>query len=207
MQLSPEELPENGYVILDKMDHLELVPFVQAYLKKSTLYSIAYFAANALVVVLMVFYFLLSLHQNKGFSAGKGFSYLAYGIGLAFLLIPLHEYIHVLAYRSQGAKNTSYDANLKKFYFMALADRFVANKREFTIVALAPFVAITLGLLIALLFTGPYWSFTMLGMMFTHTACCSGDFGLLSYFEFNRHKSPVTYDDNTNRVSYFLGKE
>jgi hypothetical protein len=29
----------------------------------------------------------------------------------------------------------------------------------------------------------------------------------LSYFEINKHKQPVTYDDNANRVSYFLGKE
>jgi hypothetical protein len=207
MQLSPEELPENGYVILDKMDHLELVPFVQAYLKKSTFYSIAYFLANALIIVLGAFYFVFVLHYNKDLKATKVLSHLSYGALLAFLLIPLHEYIHVLAYRSQGAKNTSYDVNLKKFYFLALADRFVANKREFTIVALAPFVTITLGLLAALPFAGQYWNFAIFGMLFTHTMCCSGDFGLLSYFEFNKHKQPVTYDDNANRVSYFLGKE
>jgi len=60
-------------------------------------------------------------------------------LAIAFALIPSHEYIHVLAYKSKGAKNTSCDANLKKFYFMAIAYRFVANKKEFQIVALAPF--------------------------------------------------------------------
>ena len=34
---------------------------------------------------------------------------------------------------------------------------------------------------------------------------CSGDFGLLSYFEFNKDKQVVTYDDIENKISYFYG--
>jgi len=35
---------------------------------------------------------------------------------------------------------------------------------------------------------------------------CAGDFGILSYFEFNKEKQVVTYDDVENNVSYFYGK-
>ncbi|MBK7234060.1 MAG: DUF3267 domain-containing protein [Saprospiraceae bacterium] len=122
------------------------------------------------------------------------------------LLIPLHEYIHVLAYKSQGATNTSYDVNLKKFYFMALADKFVANKREFKIAALAPFIVITTTLIILLFLANTNLKLTISAVLFAHTAMCSGDFGLLSYFEFNKEKQIVTYDDVENKISYFYGK-
>ena len=35
---------------------------------------------------------------------------------------------------------------------------------------------------------------------------CSGDFGLLNYFEFNKEKQIVTYDDVENKISYFYGQ-
>lgn len=35
---------------------------------------------------------------------------------------------------------------------------------------------------------------------------CSGDFGLLSYFEYHKNKHVVTYDDVENQISYFYGK-
>jgi hypothetical protein len=119
--------------------------------------------------------------------------------------VPLHEYIHVLAYRSQGAVNTSYAANLKKFFFMALADKFVANKKEFEVVALAPFVVISMAAVILFLVLSKEWQLSMAGLLLAHTAMCSGDFGLLSYFEMHKDKQVVTYDDVENKLSYFYG--
>ena len=141
-----------------------------------------------------------------GYSFGDQFAHLSYGIALAFVLLPLHEYIHVLAYKSQGATNTSYGANLKKFYFMAIADKFVANRKEFTIVALAPFAFITASLVLILYFVSSTWEITILGVLLTHTSMCSGDFGLLSFFAFHKDKDVATYDDKENGVSFFYGK-
>jgi hypothetical protein len=135
----------------------------------------------------------------------EGLTYLAYGLAIAFALLPVHEFIHAVAYKSQGAEKTSYDASLMKFYFLAVADRFVANRKEFQVVALAPFIVITSVLLILLLLTDPFWRMAVLGILLTHTAFCSGDFGLLSYFAFHKDKEVVTYDDKGNKVSYFYG--
>jgi hypothetical protein len=89
---------------------------------------------------------------------------------------------------------------------MAMADQFVASRREFRLVALAPFLLINL-VSIFLFFTVPLaWTYTVLGTLLTHTAFCSGDFGLLSYFEFHQDKEVVTYDDKENQVSYFYGR-
>ncbi|MFN8354515.1 MAG: DUF3267 domain-containing protein [Spirosomataceae bacterium] len=206
MNLRPEELEANGYHLLDKLGHQELVPFIRTYLKKPTLFSRAYYLCNFLLFGLIGYYFMVDF-SSPSYDIGVRFTHFSYGIALAFLLLPLHEYIHVLAYKSQGASNTSYDANLKKFYFMALADKFVANRKEFRVVALAPFVAITTGLVLLALVVPPQWTLTVLATLLAHTAMCSGDFGLLSYFDFHRGKQLVTYDDIEHHISYFYGKE
>lgn len=205
MKISPDELTGHGYVLIDKLEHRELVPFVRRYMKKRTNYSTFYYVAN-LVIFALTGYLLMAGFKQPDFSIGSRFTHFCYGLAMAFALVPLHEYIHVLAYKSQGAIHTSYDANLKKFYFMALADKFVANKKEFEIVALAPFVLITAVFSTLLFFVNANWNLTIAGVLLAHTGMCAGDFGLLSFFEFHKHREPVTYDDVENKISYFYGK-
>lgn len=206
MDIKPEELSAKNYVMLDKLGHKELVPFIRTYLKKWTKYSIIYYLSN-LTVFGLAGYFFVKGYNSADYSFGDRFTHFAYGLAIAFALLPLHEYIHVLAYKSQGAKNTSYDANLKKFYFMAIADNFVANKREFEIVALSPFIFITTTLTLILFIVKPNWTLTIIGILLTHTAMCSGDFGLLSYFQFHKDKEVITFDDKENGISYFYGRQ
>lgn len=206
MKLKPQELEANGYQLLDTLNHREIVPFVRMYIKKRTRFSILYTLSNILAGALVILFIVINMVFEKT-APGTIVTHLSYGIALAFALTPLHEFIHVLAYKSQGAEKTSYDANLKKFYFMAMADHFVANRKEFQIVALAPFISISAGFLLSLLFTGPLWSLTVAGILLTHTAFCSGDFALLSYFDFHKELDVLTYDDKANRISFFYGKK
>ena len=129
------------------------------------------------------------------------------GLLLTFALVPFHELIHGTAYKLLGAKKTSYDVHLKKFYFLAIADKFVTNKREFKIIALAPFLIISLTLLIVSVFMEEPWKVTIFTTLLIHSIACSGDFALLSYFEFNKEKEVVTYDDKENNVSLFYARE
>jgi len=205
MKIKPDELKNEGYVLMDSLGHKELIPFVRKYLKKKTKISLLYTIVNIAIAIGTLFWFWKN-YEIDGFSIGNGIIQFSYGMALAFGLIPLHEYIHVLAYKSQGAKNTSYDANLKKFFFMAIADKFVACKKEFQIVALAPFAVISSILLVLLLLVSNLWVFTILGILLTHTAFTSGDFGLISYFEFHNDKEIVTYDDKSSKISYFYQK-
>jgi hypothetical protein len=173
-------------------------------MKKRTKYSVFYYISNFIAFGLVGYFFVQGYHLPN-YSLGDRFAHFSYGLAIAFALLPLHEYIHVLAYKSQGATNASYDANLKKFYFMALADKFVANKKEFEIVALAPFIIITSLLTVLFFIVNTNWILTISSVLLAHTAMCSGDFGLLSYFEFNKKKQVVTYDDIENKISYFYG--
>jgi Putative zincin peptidase len=205
MELKPEELKEHGFILLDSLDHQQLIPFVQKYIKKNTTISWSYTIINIFFFSSIV-YWIWSCIYIENIKFLDCFSYLSFGIFFVFLLIPIHEYIHVLAYKSQGAQQTSYDVNWKKFYFMALAHQFIADKTEFHIVALAPFVVITTILGLLLLLVNGLWHFTILGTLLMHTAACSGDFGILSYFYFHKEKDLVTYDDIENKISYFYGK-
>jgi len=205
MPLQPEELEKNGYVLLDSLGHKDLAPFIRTYLGKRNWYSVLYYLSNLLIFGYVVYLFVKGFN-GPDYDLGNRFNHFSYGLGIAFLLLPLHEYIHVIAYKSQGATNTSYAANFKKLYFMALADRFVAGRKEFEVVALAPFVVITAILVLFLCFSESAWLLTVAGTLFTHTAMCSGDFGLLSYFEWHKDKQVVTFDDVENGVSYFYGK-
>lgn len=204
MNIKPDELTEKGYVLLEKLDHNELVPFIRTYINRRTKYSILYYFFNAIAFGLAGYFFVEGFN-SPDFDFFSRFTHFSYGLAIALLLLPLHEYIHVLAYKSQGAKNTSYAANFKKFYFMALADKFVANQKEFVIVALAPFVFITTMFTMLFFIVPDAWSLTIVGTLLAHTAMCSGDFGLISYFEYNKDRQIVTFDDVEQKLSYFYG--
>lgn len=205
MKLKPDELPENGYILLDQLGHQDLVPFIQTYMKKRTKFSVFYYICNLLIFGITGYLLVLDF-DTESYSFGAKFTSFSFGLALALLLLPIHEYIHVLAYKMNGAKNTSYDANIRKFYFMALADKFVANKREFQIVALAPFLIISSILICFIFGSDQNWTLTWVATLLAHTAMCSGDFGLLSYFDYHQDKEVVTYDEVENNISFFYGR-
>jgi hypothetical protein len=189
-------------VLLDELNHQDIIPFAQANLKNNNRWSKAYLGFNILFLAWSGYLVGAGLAQDRADEILTRFSM---GLGIALLLIPLHEWIHVVAYRSVGAQETSYAAQWKKFYFMALAHRFVADERAFQRVALAPFVVITASFTIAALVLPTPWNALAVGTLLLHTAFCSGDFALLSYFEKHRARKVVTYDDVPSGVSYFYG--
>lgn len=205
MPLQPDTLKENGYILLDELEHKELLPFIQKYMKEKTFFVAFYYFCNVFFLGLVGFLFTYG-YEEVEYSFANRLSHFSYGVLIALALIPIHEYIHVLAYKSQGAQNTSYDVNWKKFYFMALAHEFVANKKQFTIVALAPFTVITVSFIIAFVFANTNWAMTFAATLLAHTAMCGGDFGLLSYFEFHKDKTIVTFDNIYEKKSYFYEK-
>jgi len=205
MRIDPKDLESSGYVLMDQLDHQQLILFVREYLRKATGAAMAYTAINLLILAFVVVLFWMEIESGRG-TVGELFTRLAYGMAIAFALVPIHELIHGIAYKGLGAPRTSYAMNLPKFYFLAMADRFVANRREFRIVALAPFMTITLVGAVVFAMADLPVRFMVLGMVMTHTAFCSGDFGLLSYFEYHAHRDPVTYDDRASGLTFFYGR-
>ena len=206
MKLKPEELEENGYILLDEMNHAEIVPFVKKFLHKRTGFSSFYYFSVIVSFSSLLFISVKSFHLGI-YTFNNILLQILSGVLLTLALIPIHELIHALAYKLLGAKKTSFDANLKRFYFLAIADHFVTSKREFIMIALAPFLVISLTLLMTSYFSGDGWRVALFTTLTIHSLACSGDFALLSYFEFNRQKNVVSYDDKENKVSFFYGRE
>lgn len=202
MQLTKHDLNSQDFELLEKLDHQELIPFIRQNLKQRSKTAIIFNGLNLIFFLIGLGLFAFDVHRNQ-LSIGDWLFRYSLGFLLAFLLVPLHEYLHVWAYKSQGAKQTSLAANFKKFYFMALADGFVANAKQFRIIALTPFVVISLLCLLLMPFVPYVWFITLWGVLLCHAAMCSGDFGLLAFYELNKHKTIYTYDDVPNKLSYF----
>jgi Putative zincin peptidase len=129
------------------------------------------------------------------------------GVFLFFIiLLPVHELIHGLFYKLFGATNISFAGEWRKLIFYCVADGFVITSNAFVFIALAPFVIISTVLVIAMLFSSGSFFYLLFGSLILHTGGCFGDFSLASYFYNNRKKKPVTYDDASNKKSYFFIK-
>lgn len=206
MKTQPEFLESSGYTLLDRLDHKELVPFVQQYLFRMSFWPLLYLFFILVSFTSLIVLFFHGDFVYPEFSVEDALSKAMLGFASAFLLIPLHEYLHAIAYRICGAREVSFDADLKKLIFMAIAHRFVASAREFRFVAIAPFAFISLSAIAALPFLPGNYSIAALALVFTHAAFCGGDFAMLAYLDFHKDKTVVTWDDKVRKETWFYGK-
>ena len=109
---------------------------------------------------------------------------LPFGFGV-LVILPLvvpHELIHGLAFRLLGAGRVVYGAEWRQLVFHASAPGFPVGPRGMTFVALAPFAAVTPGL-VALAIGGDVpWAWGSIGALLMHTQGCLGDFAMVNYF-------------------------
>ncbi len=129
-------------------------------------------------------------------------------IGVAFagffVLLPIHEFIHGLAFKRIGALKVGYGYSLKSLIVYAYSQNFLTTTREVAFVAVMPFLIITAGLVTGWILLPAYpvfWGFSLV----IHTLGCVGDFVLINYHRKNRHRTIYTYDDVENeRKTYFF---
>ena len=204
MELSKEALQTKG-TLLDEMNHAEIVEFLRPYMRFRGNWIRLFWFLNFLA--------LLALVASALLSASKGFhvfvSQLSYGLALFFLVLPLHEGIHGLAYRYFGAKRVLFRAEWKKLVVYAMADGFVADRKELFWVAILPFLLLNSLILVLALFVFPSYATMFYSLLLIHCSGCVGDFALINYFALNSHRTIVTYDDAEQRKSYFyvLGEQ
>ena len=206
MKLKPEDLEKEGYVLLSSLHHDELIPFLkESFDTRSTVIKRYHLFLVILLLVLVLMFFFDIEGSGKAIWSDR-LLFISAGVLASLLIIPVHELLHAWAYKYLGASSTSFDANWKKLYFMAMADQFVVNYREFRIVALTPLVVISVICLILLLLPIGIWKFSVMVFFLLHSTFCSGDIALLNYFEAHQENGMVTYDDKQARMSYFYEK-
>jgi hypothetical protein len=119
------------------------------------------------------------------------------------LIIPLHEGFHIIPFFLAGARDIRIGMNLKQYIFYVTAHKHVATAGQFRIVALIPFILVTLVLLFLILFLPGLWKWSLSVLLFVHTTMCAGDFALLNFYWLNRRKKIYTWDDADEKMEYF----
>lgn len=207
--MTVQELRRNGnFQPLLMLRHDELLPFIQEQMRNRTWTMRGYFLLNFVLVGFLVWQVMADV-QGDRLAMGKILQYFVLGTFLVFtLFIPCHEGIHGLAYKIVGAPKVSFGANWRKFYFYAIADQFVASRKVFIFIALAPFVVLSAFLLCSIGLASPAFRWLWYGALLMHTGACVGDFAMLSFYEKHRNFSEIlTFDDVEEQRSFFYMKD
>lgn len=198
-------IESDKHVLKETLKHIEIIEFIKPWIKKKNIYTRIY--NISLLTGFLIVGFFVGMMISAGEINFEIINQFFLGIMIGFLMIPLHEWLHGIAYKILGAKKVEYRAEWKKLLFYAAADGFPAGYKEFRFVALMPFTVITLIGLLLMVLSGFEWTVIMLGFIFSHAACCGGDFGLLSYMYEHKDQEMITIDDMEKGETYFLVKK
>ena len=208
MKISIDQIKgDTRFRLLDRIPYDDIADFAGSYLRKSNTSIRTYLVIVILLFIGMVvsLVFGAAFHHFNLLSLLKQF---LYGLLISFtIVIPLHEAIHGVVYFLLGARKIRFGAKLKQFAFYAVAEDFVTTRSAFYILALSPFIILSLANIAGFLFVHGYAGYTYLSILFFHSTMCAGDFALLSYYEVHRDKEIYTFDDIRDRVSYFYYRE
>jgi hypothetical protein len=204
MRYSVEDIEDDQrFKLLLKIPYNELVVFVLDYLRKRTLFILIFWAI-CLLFLGMAIYFRLNLSAYQ-------YSKILFHSMLGFILFPLlsvpvHELLHVMPYYLTGARNIRAGMDLRQYLFYVTAHRYVAGPSQFRLIAMFPFVLISITLLVLLFFVPDLWKWSLSAFLFLHATMCAGDFALLNFYALNRKKEIYTWDDADKKEAYFFEK-
>jgi len=202
MGLKAEDLEDQSkYRQIIAVSYSSLIDFVLDYLGRKSGLMIFFWSACLIFLAIALFvrinlsgYFLLKniiTHSTLGL------------IVFPLLSIPLHEILHIIPFFLAGARKIRVGMDLKQYIFYVTAHRHVASARQFSIVALVPFVTVTIALFVLILFSPGLWKWSLSLFLFVHTTMCAGDFALLNFLWLNRHRKIYTWDDADEKMAYF----
>lgn len=202
-----EQLFTDEFEQLEVLPYSEMIPFVQRQFQKPTRITRLYISLNVFMLMGMIglAYWQISIGK-VAFWQLLNAVFLGFAVSLT-VLVPLHEAIHGIVYKLMGAPKVSFGGNWRKFYFYAAADRFVAGEQAFRLVALAPFVVLSVLAILGLLFTAPFVQWLLLGVLLLHTGACAGDFGMLAFYEDCPPGEIFTFDDVVAKKAYFFQRK
>jgi len=205
MAIRVEDLDDQTkYRQLLSVSYKDLVPFIFEYLlKRSRLITIFW------AVCLIFLGLALKIRFNIAgyYPLAKILTHTSLGlIVFPVLCIPVHEFLHVIPYYISGARNIRAGMDLKQFIFYVTAHRYVASPLQFRIVALTPFLLISIVSTLLVFILPGLWKWSLSLFLFVHTTMCAGDFALLNFYFLNRDKKIYSWDDADKKEAYFYEK-
>lgn len=199
--LSPDALTALGFSEFARFSHDQVGTVVLSFLKHNSPWRNVYIFCNLAVALGYLYRVLSNDYDYEKLSAGVWF---IIGMAAFFPLIPLHEGLHLMAYRLAGAHKLFVKAHWKKGYFLAGAPNFVADARSFHFVAFLPFIVITaLHLLVIFTFKAE-WTTLFWGSLLMHTLGCLGDFAMVNFLGNIKEGEAVTYDTDDGYTVFMV---
>lgn len=197
-----------GYRVIDSFTYSDIKLFLMRNLPKTTFRAIY---IGVLLLVLFGVGFMIALWQESQ-SASQFFLEIGKSVILALVgyavIVPLHEIIHWIIYRTEGAADVRFGAIWRSFVFFAAAHNFLTDYKTFKRIALAPLRILSGLLVVLLLFPLPLWGKIAIAvLLFLHLLSCSGDLMMLAYMSRYKGREVYTVDDIDNRYTYFLEKK
>jgi hypothetical protein len=202
MALQVEDLDDQSkYRQILKISYDDLLPFILDYMKRISAVTILFwsvclfFLGTAVRIrIEMAGYFPLReilLHSALG------------AILLPVLSIPLHEFLHIIPYYFSGARKIRVGMDLKQYLFYVTAHRYVATSLQFRIVAIVPFLLISIATTVLILMMPGLWKWSLSLFLFIHATMCAGDFALLNFYFLKKGRKILTWDDADRKIAYF----
>jgi len=192
-----------AFRLVYRLDFQEMVPFVLEQIKRRGLFSWFYAAINLFMLGFIILYSINTLVDHS--LTWKSFmAQLIPGIlAGSFLVIPVHELIHGLAYRILGARKIIFGADLKQLIFFVTANRYPVRGYEIHLLTLSPFVIINLVTAGISLWLYPNYLLFAGVFLLSHNIMCIGDFAISNYV--NKAKGKIyNFDEPENKTSYFF---
>lgn len=122
---------------------------------------------------------------------------------LSLACIPVHELLHIIPYYLTGARDIRIGMDMKQYMVYVAAHRYVTTKGQYHLVALFPFISMSI-VLIYLVFTLPgLWKWSLSLLTFVHATMCAGDFAMLNFYAVHPGKKIYTWDDFDDKTAYF----
>jgi hypothetical protein len=202
MTLKPEDLEDQSkFRQIHAVAYSDLIDFVLEYLRKRSGLMIVFWSLCLIFPGMALF---VRINISGYYPVKNIILHSTLGLILFPLIsIPLHEILHVIPFFLCGAKKIRVGMDLAQYIFYVTAHRHVTSARQFSFVALAPFITVTIALFIMVLFLPGLWKWSLSLFLFVHTTMCAGDFALLNFLWMNRHKRIYTWDDADEKMAYF----
>ena len=202
MALKVEDLEdETRYRQILSIPYDELVSFILDYLRRKSGLMIFFWSVSLVFLGTLI---RIRLNIAGYFPVREILAHSALGlIILPALFIPFHELFHIIPYYLSGARKIRIGMDLKQYLFYVTAHRHVATSLQFKIVAIFPFLVVSVMVLLLIYLVPGLWKWSLSLFLFVHTTMCAGDFALLNFYFLNRHKKIYTWDDADRKMAYF----
>lgn len=200
---------KSGYRVVDSFTYSDIKSFLMRNRPQAQFRAIY---IGVVILVLFLVGFMIGTLWHNSSSAGQFFLEIGKSVILALvgyaIIVPLHEIIHWIIYRTEGAADVRFGAIWRSFVFFAAAHNFLTDYKTFKRIALAPLRILSGLLVVLLLFPLPLWGKIAIAvLLFLHLLSCSGDLMMLAYMSRYKGREVYTVDDIDNRYTYFLEKK